>query len=93
MQLSEFTNELNEEEMETLGISPQRYAEIVAGMSVIINMKTGNYFAGEDKGQLFWTSDFNHKWHPPHKYSGNVSPFNELKRLMADGYAVTVILL
>lgn len=91
--LSEFTNELNEEEMEALGISPQRYAEIVAGTSMIMNLNTGEYFAGENNGTLFWTGNFNHKWHPPHKYSGNVPPFNELKRLMADGYAVAAILL
>ena len=91
--LGEFTNELNEEEMEALRISPQLYVDIVAGTGVIMNLISGEYYAGEDKGIVFWTTDFNHKWHRPYKYSGNVPPFNELKRLTADGYAVTVILL
>lgn len=86
-----FTNELKEKEMEALGISPQRYAEIEAGTSMILNLETGKYYAGERHGLLDWTDDFYHKWHPPYEYSGNVPPFNELRRLTDAGYKVTAV--
>ncbi len=89
-----FTNELNKEEMEALGISPQHYAEIAAGRSVIMNLKTGEYYAGShDNGYVYWTADFKHKWHRPHEYSDKVPPFNELKRLIDAGYLVTAVVI
>lgn len=86
-----FTNELSEEEMEALGIYPLLYAAIEAGTSVILNLETGQYYAGERHGLIDWTDDFDHKWLTPYKYSGNVPPFNELKYLIARGYKVTAV--
>lgn len=88
-----FTNELDAEEMEAMGIYPLLYIEIEAGISAILNLETGKYYAGERHGLIDWTDDFNHKWHPPYKYSGNVPPFNELKRLMDAGYKVTAVVI
>ncbi len=59
------------------------------------SLKTGKYYAGshDTTGYVYWTDDFNHKWHPPYKYSGNVPPFNELKRLTDAGYKVTAVVI
>lgn len=84
-------NELNEKEMEALGISSQRYEEIVEVETSIIDLYTGKYFAGTHKNGLQWTADFNHRWHRPYIYSGKVLPFNDLRWLMSLGYTVIVV--